>query len=174
MSVYKTIKTKRVQLEISQKEMSEKLKMQQAGYCLLEKGKTQITVDRLQKIADIFKVPITYFFDKNVQDLIDTLIERIQDMDKLREQNAFKITPYIPKDMKYYEKKDVINSKMIESLTLQIDIQRKLSDYQHREIGTAFEILKIILGNIKSKKTVKPELIERAQLLLKQGTSIIS
>lgn len=172
MSVYETIKTKRMQLNISQKKMSEKLKMQQAGYCLLEKGKTQLTVERLQKIAEIFNVPITYFFDKNVQDLIDTLIEKIEDMKKLHEHNSFEIADYIPRDMKYYEKKDISKSKMIESLTEQIDVFRKLSDYQRREISTAFQIFKILEGNIKSKKVVKPELLKRIQDFMKQGAPI--
>ena len=161
--VYQTIKAKRLQLNISQKEMSERLKMQQAGYSQLEKGKTQVTVERLQKIADIFGVPITYFFNKNVQELVDALIERVEDLNALHAQNSF--VPDLPdrnqETIEFHQKRDRTNEKLISSLEHQIETLRELTGYQQREINAAKELCKLIEQNLKFKKAIKPDLIER-------------
>lgn len=170
IGICKTIKAKRMQMNISQKEMSEKLKMQQAGYSLLEKGKTQLTVDRLQMIADILNVPITYFFDKNVQELIDALMERLEETNGLLNKNRHEINlpDYKQETIEFYQKKEVDYGKLISSLEFQANILKKLNGYQQKEIDTAKEILITILRNIKSKKTIKPNLINKIQLFMSE------
>ncbi len=166
--LYNTIKTKRLLMNISQKEMSEKLNMQQAGYSLLEKGKNKITVDRLEEIAKILGVPMTYFFDKHVQELIDTLLERVDDMNKLHAQNSYVV------ELPDY-KQDMIesNQKLLRSMEEKVDAIKSLSDYRLREIYASKAILKAIVECIKAKKPVKTDLTKRAEQFVNSGEKSI-
>lgn len=171
--VYKTIKNKRMQLGISQVEMAKKLKMQQAGYSLLEKGEIKLTHERMVDISIIFDVPVSYFVDKQVQQLIDSLLERLEDLNALHAQSSFVADlPDLPDNkqetIEYYQKKDADNAKLILSLERQADALRKLSDYQHGELENAKEIMKMIVGNSKTAKSVKPAKLKVERFLKKQ------
>lgn len=168
--VYKTIKSKRMQLGISQVEMAKKLKMQQAGYSLLEKGEIKLTHERMVDISIIFDVPVSYFVDKQVQQLIDSLLERLEDLNALHAQNSFvaDLPDNKQETIEYYQKKDEDSAKLILSLERQADALRKLSDYQHEELENAKGIMKMIVGNSKTAKSEKPAKLEVERFLKKQ------
>lgn len=170
--VYKTIKNKRMQLGISQVEMAKRLKMQQAGYSLLEKGEIKLTYERMVDISIIFDVPVSYFVDKQVQQLIDALIERVEDTNALLNKNSYEVQlpDYKQETIEFYQKKDIENTKLITSLERQADALRKLTDYQQRELETAKEIIQTIAQNVKAKKTIKAPKLKIEMFLNQLGT----
>lgn len=167
--IYKTIKNKRNQLGLSQDDMAKKLKMQQAGYSQLENGGRNLTFKRMVDIAAIFEVPVSYLVDKQVQELIDSLIERLEDTNALLNQNSYEVQlpDYKQETIEFYQKKDTENTKLIASLERQANDLRKLSDYQQRELETAKEIIQTIAQSAKAKKTIKPPKL-KIEMFLKQ------
>lgn len=63
MNIGIKIKKLRVEKGITLKELSEKSDLSSGFLSQLERGLTTIAVDSLEKIANIFEVPLTYFFD---------------------------------------------------------------------------------------------------------------
>ncbi len=57
------IKQLRTEKRITAEDLAAKLGKSQSQISHWELGRNNMTIDMLQKIADIFKVPITYFFD---------------------------------------------------------------------------------------------------------------
>jgi transcriptional regulator with XRE-family HTH domain len=58
INVYKTIRDIRTKKGYSQEFMADKLGMNQSSYGKLERGGTQLTIERLEQIADIFEIDI--------------------------------------------------------------------------------------------------------------------
>ncbi len=54
-------------LNISQFRISEKLGMTQNNYSLLETGKTQLTINRLQEIGEIFNMPLSKIINYHLE-----------------------------------------------------------------------------------------------------------
>lgn len=50
----------------SQVQIAEKIGISQAAYAKLESGKTHLTVDRAQQLADIYEIEPKSFFSKNI------------------------------------------------------------------------------------------------------------
>jgi len=63
MEVGQSIKKIREWKNYSQKYMANELKTTQQNYARYESGQTEIGVSKLQKIAEILEVPITYLFE---------------------------------------------------------------------------------------------------------------
>ena len=55
MELHEKIKTMRELKQWSQESMAEKLGMSATGYAKIEQGKTRLSVDRLEKIAEILE-----------------------------------------------------------------------------------------------------------------------
>lgn len=49
---------------LTQEQMSEKLALSTSAYCKLEYGETDLTLTRLNKIAEIFNMPATELFNR--------------------------------------------------------------------------------------------------------------
>ena len=95
------IKHLRVSEGLKQSYLAEELNMSKTGYGNIERGQTHITVDRLQEIADFFKIPVHSFFknehalkkdDEIVsglvakQTLFKTLLKEKPNIDKLNSE----------------------------------------------------------------------------------------
>lgn len=57
--VHETIRSIRTAKGLKQEEVATKLSMAQSNYARLEKGLTQITIDRLEQLAEVFEMSIT-------------------------------------------------------------------------------------------------------------------
>lgn len=57
----------RVEAELTQKQLGQKLNMSQKTISSIEIGRTSISIPDLEKVAKIFSVPITYFFSTSNQ-----------------------------------------------------------------------------------------------------------
>lgn len=61
MQLNKMIRTMREMRQWSQEQMAEKINMSLNGYAKIERGETKLTVDKLDKIAQIFGMDILEF-----------------------------------------------------------------------------------------------------------------
>jgi transcriptional regulator with XRE-family HTH domain len=57
--IHEIIKAIRTAKGLKQEEVASKLSMAQSNYARLEKGLTQVTVERLQQLADVFEMSVT-------------------------------------------------------------------------------------------------------------------
>jgi transcriptional regulator with XRE-family HTH domain len=70
MSLHKNIKTIRTLKGLTQAEVAEKLHISEAAYNKLENDKTELSTDRLQKLADVFGLRMQDIQDFNATHLI--------------------------------------------------------------------------------------------------------
>ncbi len=73
MNTYEKIKFMRVFKGWSQEQMAEKLGLTVSGYAKIERGLTDITISRLENIARIFEIELSYLLElseKNVFNLV--------------------------------------------------------------------------------------------------------
>lgn len=173
--LYDTIKALRNNEGWSQEEMSKKLNVQQATYCNWEKGKVDVTVDRLLQISRIFSVPVTYFFDKNIQDLINTLKEKVIEADETlkdllsaNEQNIIELAlPKIPKEpIEHYIEKIEHQEKIIEVQTSDLGGKNKLVKYQEKKIEKYESLMKVVCEYLEKNKKLKPSIIKQIKDLI--------
>lgn len=54
----------RIENNLTQEQMSEKLHLSTSAYCKIEYGETDLTLTRLNKIAQIFNIPAIELFEK--------------------------------------------------------------------------------------------------------------
>lgn len=69
MDISQTIRTLREMRNWSQEEMSEKLNMSKSSYARLETGNSQIKLNQLAKIAEIFEMDIARLLELNEHNL---------------------------------------------------------------------------------------------------------
>jgi transcriptional regulator with XRE-family HTH domain len=174
-NLYNTIKALRNKEGWSQEEMSNKLNVQQATYCNWEKGKVDITIERLVQISKIFNLPVTYFFDKNIQDLINTLNEKVREADEtlkdlldVNRQNIVELSlPKIPKEpIEHYIEKIEHQEKIIEVQTSDLGGKNKLVEYQEKKLEKYESLMKIIIEYIEKNKKLKPSIIKQIKELI--------
>lgn len=60
------IKAKRKKLDITQKEIANKLGMARSSYQAIESGKNNMSINDFFKIIEILQIPITTFVDKDL------------------------------------------------------------------------------------------------------------
>ncbi|AHG87223.1 hypothetical protein F544_19950 [Bibersteinia trehalosi USDA-ARS-USMARC-190] len=65
MEVHEKIRVMREINQWSQEEMAEKLEMSPTGYAKIEHGKTNLTLDKLKQIAQIFNIDVVELITKN-------------------------------------------------------------------------------------------------------------
>ena len=64
MELHEKIRVMREMNQWSQEEMAEKLAMSANGYAKIERGQTKLTFDKLNKIAQIFKIDVVELITK--------------------------------------------------------------------------------------------------------------
>ena len=69
--LYNKIKAIRLEKNLTQEEVAESLSMTQGNYTRLERGQTQLTIERLQQIADFFGMSVSAIFDFSIGDKLD-------------------------------------------------------------------------------------------------------
>lgn len=65
MEIYEKIKMMREMNQWTQEEVAEKLGMSTTGYAKIERGQTNVSVEKLKQIAQIFNINIAQLLDDN-------------------------------------------------------------------------------------------------------------
>lgn len=171
--VYRNIRELRVKQKISQKVICDALGMQQAGYSNLESGNTQLTIERLKQIANFFEIPITYFIDKQVKDLIDELIERNQDLERITAQNSF--TADLPDTnhfvIEHHQKVDKKNETLIQAMQGENKANKILVQYLTKDLNSAQGLLNTLINTPSIKKQIKPALLKEIKAVIELATT---
>jgi len=61
MEIHEKIRFIREQQQMTQEEMAEKLNLSTSGYSKIERGETKLQFEKLQQVANIFKIDLTDF-----------------------------------------------------------------------------------------------------------------
>ena len=59
MEIHEKIRFIREQQQMTQEEMAEKLNLSTSGYSKIERGETKLQFEKLQQVANIFKIDLT-------------------------------------------------------------------------------------------------------------------
>ncbi len=168
--VYDAIRELRDKRKITQKVICDYLGMQQAGYSNLEAGNTELTIQRLKQISEFFEVPITYFIDKNVKELVDELIERNKDLKSLIAKNSWEVN--LPDDkqqaIEFHQKLDRKNEAIIAELKNSNETTKLLNEYLIDDLATAKGLIGKLVQTPSIKKQIKPDLLEQINAILKK------
>ena len=78
----------RLQRKLTQEQMGEKLNLSTSAYCKIEYGETDLTLTRLNKIAEVLEMPITELFKTIFEYASSTQKETIEDLRELVKANA--------------------------------------------------------------------------------------
>ena len=86
--LYTSIKAIRISKGITQDEISEKLSMTQGNYTRIESGKTQLTIERIEQLANIFEMSVTALIQYDKDNLteskgdVEYLLKHIDKLEK--------------------------------------------------------------------------------------------
>ncbi|QMT30755.1 helix-turn-helix domain-containing protein [Alysiella filiformis] len=127
METHEKIRTMRELNQWSQEEMAEKLDMTAGGYAKIERGENSINIERLQQIANIFKI--------DVCELLRTDKGLIIQLDEINGDNNNHIAIYSSANDSQYE---------IEKLKLIIQHKNELLAQKDRELAAKDEIIALL------------------------------
>lgn len=118
MTAQTNIRQLREQINLTQEQMAEKIGMSKNGYAKIERGETQLKIEKLEQIANIFNVDI---------------------IDLLKEDRDFSLL--IGDNNGNYANKYYGNQQEIEKLQLIIDHQKELLAQKDKEIELLRKLL---------------------------------
>lgn len=133
MEVYDRIRTMRQINQWTQEEMAEKLNISVNGYSKLESGKTKLSLDKLQKIAQIFNI-----------DLIELISAKERTFIGLIGDNNQNISNYLGVNEELAlenEKLKLVITHKEELLQSKLELIAKLSD-ENQALKEIIELLK--------------------------------
>lgn len=128
MKIHEKIRLARELHQWSQEEMAEKLEMSPSGYARIERGETQLSIPRLEQIAQIFNIDIFELLQKDKGIII-----------QLNESCEIK-------DISLYRND---SSAEIEQLKLIIKHQNQLLEQQTQELEIIKEMFALLKNQIK-------------------------
>lgn len=134
MSVYKTIKLLRIFHGWSQEEISCKLNISQNGYGCIERGDTNISLSRLEEIANLFGISLSELIQLSEKELLNNEKEffekdiKYRSFQKSEEKNLVK---YINS-----QKNHEIQNVLFEAKQIEIDLLRKVNQLLENENKT--------------------------------------
>jgi transcriptional regulator with XRE-family HTH domain len=102
MKIHDRIKALREDLRYSQYDLAEKLNISQSAYLQIEKGKTEVTISRLTKLAEAFGVPLIKLLGIEDTALTSELHTQI-DLLKTRLNSLEELNKYYLKYINQYE-----------------------------------------------------------------------
>lgn len=123
MTAQTNIRQLREQINLTQEQMAEKIGMSKNGYAKIERGETQLKIEKLEQIANIFNVDI---------------------IDLLKEDRDFSLL--IGDNNGNYANKYYGNQQEIEKLQLIIDHQKELLAQKDKEIELLRKLLETCDG----------------------------
>lgn len=139
--VYDSIKAIRVSKSLKQEEVAQKLGMAQSNYARMEKGLTQITVDRLEQLAEVFEMSVAAILSYETGEALDN----------------GDVSYYIELCRKYEKQIETYKKRIEEAEQEETEFWSKTND----ELKAAKEKLKHLIERIKEKdRTI--QILEKA------------
>lgn len=106
----------RLEKNLTQEQMSEKLHLSTSAYCKIEYGETDLTLTRLTKIAEVLDIPTLELFSR---------IDKSTNNDNVKGSNSTSITKESSNSVESYDDlRELVkaNSQIIELLCKRIDV----------------------------------------------------
>lgn len=106
----------RLEKNLTQEQMSEKLHLSTSAYCKIEYGETDLTLTRLNKIAEVLDIPTLELFSR---------IDKSTNNDNVKGSNSTSITKESNNSIESYDDlRELVkaNSQIIELLCKRIDV----------------------------------------------------
>lgn len=106
----------RLEKNLTQEQMSEKLHLSTSAYCKIEYGETDLTLTRLNKIAEVLDIPTLELFSR---------IDKSTNNDNVKGSNSTSITKESSNSVESYDDlRELVkaNSQIIELLCKRIDV----------------------------------------------------
>ncbi|MDO4433264.1 MAG: helix-turn-helix transcriptional regulator [Alysiella sp.] len=135
METHEKIRTMRELNQFTQEEMAEKLAMSASGYAKIERGENSPNIERLQQIANIFKIDVSDLI-KNDKGLVIQLMNDITSGD-----NNSPISIYATANDLNHE---------IEKLKLMIQHKDELLAQKDRELAAKDELITLLRKSIQA------------------------
>jgi len=120
------LKKIRLEKNVSQDFLAKKLGFTQKAYSKIENNETKLNVDILQRISEILKVPIEFFFNNSQQTILNDFSNRTGGDNVIYKNNATEKMEELFKDL-IKSKDDVIASKNQEIEMMKM-VHRKLEE----------------------------------------------
>jgi transcriptional regulator with XRE-family HTH domain len=120
------LKKIRLEKKVSQDFLAKKLGFTQKAYSKIENNETKLNVDILQRISEILKVPIEFFFNNSQQPILNDFSNRTGGDNVIYKNNATEKMEELFKDL-IKSKDDVIASKNQEIEMMKM-VHRKLEE----------------------------------------------
>lgn len=120
------LKKIRLEKNVSQDFLAKKLGFTQKAYSKIENNETKLNVDILQRISEILKVPIEFFFNNSQQPTLNDFSNRTGGDNVIYKNNATEKMEELFKDL-IKSKDDVIASKNQEIEMMKM-VYRKLEE----------------------------------------------
>lgn len=149
--LYATIKAIRVKKGLTQEEVAEKLNTTQGNYTRIERGQTQLTVERLEELADIFQMSVSAILEYGSENAID-----------------FK------EDVEYYFKQNQKLEKKVEELKKQIEEFEETDSFFTERKNNEIESLKQRNKALQEKIKQKEEIILERDKTIQDKDKVIS
>lgn len=111
----------RLEKNLTQEQMSEKLHLSTSAYCKIEYGETDLTLTRLNKIAEVLDIPTLELFSR---------IDKSNNSDNQKGNNSTSITKESGNSVESYDDlRELVkaNSQIIELLCKRIDVLEQRS-----------------------------------------------
>ncbi len=130
MAVHDKIRELRQQHHLTQEQVAELIHMSKNGYANIERGQTSISINRLEKLAEVFGVDILELLNRS-KDVVLFVNENFENAEKCGN---------------YYQQS---NQHEIEKLELQITHQQEMLAQKDQEIMALKEIIQLLKANQK-------------------------
>lgn len=127
MEIHDKIRVMREINQWSQEEMAEKLKMSPTGYAKIERGKTNITLDKLEQIAQIFNIDLVELIAKQDKAFFFSIGDNTSNHQNIGSTNAL-----------------IIENEKLKAL---LDSKEELLKQKDREIDALKQIIELLRNN---------------------------
>ena len=138
MKVFEKVRLMRELKKWSQEHMAEKLQMSTNGYSKIERGETQLTIPRLQQIAEIFEMDAIELLQEHEQGIVLLIGEN--NANGMNNINLYNGSTELAME--------------IDKLKLIIQHQHELLEQKERELITLKEMIQILLCTRQKNKKV--------------------
>ena len=135
METYEKIRLARELNQWSQEEMAEKLEMSPSGYARIERGEVRLNIERLEQIAQILNIDVSYLIQKDINGITIQIIKDSENSN-IGDVNLFSNNHGISE---------------IEKLNLIIQHKDELLEQKTQELNMIKEMFELLKQQIKNQ-----------------------
>ncbi|MBX2953945.1 MAG: helix-turn-helix domain-containing protein [Leadbetterella sp.] len=148
--IYAIVKAIRTEKGLSQEEVAERIGMTQGNYGRLERGQTQLTIERLEQLADVFGMSVSSIMSYEIGESINK------------------------EDFQYYFNLCQKLEKQIAKLKSDIEYYDEESSNDFSKLEKAKELHKNEVKSLKEKIILKDEIIKERDKTIEDKNRMIS